>query len=130
MSWKHGEIHWVELSTHDPQAARDWCETAFGWTFTETPVPGDGPDAGAPYLVAHHDGAPVAGIIKIAPPMTDGPRWLNYVAVDDVDTVAAAAPKCFFGPFEVPEVGRFAMIEDGGGALLGIITPDEDREEN
>lgn len=123
MSSEHGDIFWSELATHDPAAARSYFERAFGWTFTETATPEGAPQAGEPYLIALQQGRPIAGIMKIAPPMTDGPRWVNYVAVDDVDAAAAAAPRCFFGPADIAGVGRIAQIEDGGGALLGIITP-------
>lgn len=123
MDFRHGDIHWVELSTENTAAARAYYEKTCGWTFTEVDMSEDAPDMGEPYLVAHQGGEPVAGIMKIAPPMNDGPRWVIYIAVDDVDAVAKAAPKLYHGPFDVPGVGRIAMIEDGGGALVGLMTP-------
>lgn len=126
MDTSHGSILWAELATEDPAAARAWYETTCGWTFTEENMSADAPDGGEAYLVAHHGGKPVAGIMKIAPPMNDGPRWVLYIAVDDVDKFAAEAPRCFHGPMDIPGVGRIAMIEDGGGALLGVMTPSDD----
>lgn len=121
MSEHHGKIWWSELMTDDPEAAKAWYASQAGWTYTTMDM-GDG---GGPYSVAHVGEQPVAGIM----PRPDGvpkevpAHWLTYVAVSDVDAVAKAAPTTVQAPFDVPGVGRIAVIVDAGGATVGIMTP-------
>src|SRR6201999_797810 len=55
------------------------------------------------------------------------PNWTGYVFVDDCD--AAAAKTTALGgsvmrpPADIPDVGRFAIIADPHGAVIGIMTP-------
>jgi predicted enzyme related to lactoylglutathione lyase len=55
------------------------------------------------------------------------PNWFAYIAVDDVDARmknATAAGAALVRPiFEVPGVGRIAIIKDPIGAAVGWITP-------
>ncbi len=57
------------------------------------------------------------------------PHWMSYIAVDDVDARLAkavdAGAKVLREPFDVPGVGRIAMLTDGGGAAIGWITPEQ-----
>lgn len=121
MSEHHGKIWWSELMTDDPEAAKDWYATHAGWTYTSMDMGG----GSGPYNVAHVDGQPMAGIM----PRPDGvpkevpAHWLTYVAVSDVDATAKAAPTTVQEPFDVPGVGRIAVIVDAGGATVGIMTP-------
>lgn len=117
MSEHHGAIHWSELVADDAKAAMEWYGKTCGWTFETMDMP-DGP-----YHVASRNGQAIAGIMEPTPEMTHGPCWITYVAVDDVDAAAKAAPKLHAEPFDVPGVGRIAMVTDGGGALVGLITP-------
>ena len=54
---------------------------------------------------------------------------MAYVAVDDVDAavgkVAEAGGQVVQPCFDVPGIGRIAMIADPTGAMLGIMTPSE-----
>jgi predicted enzyme related to lactoylglutathione lyase len=54
-------------------------------------------------------------------------RWFTYIAVDDVDAAVKATEerggKVIRPPFEVPGVGRIAILEDPGGAAVGMMTP-------
>ena len=49
-----------------------------------------------------------------------GPRWMGYVAVDDVDAYAArvkaAGGSVHRAPDDIPGVGRFAVVADPHGA--------------
>ncbi|MGB0505482.1 MAG: hypothetical protein ACPGGK_04730 [Pikeienuella sp.] len=114
----HGKIHWSELSTPNTQAARDWAAAQFGWTYSEMPMA-----EGGTYYIASVGDTPVAGIMPPPPGAPEQPMWTTYVAVSDVDAVAKAAPSILQEPFDIPNVGRIAMIIDGGGAPLGIMTP-------
>lgn len=121
MSEYHRKTWWSELMTDDPEAAKDWYAEHAGWTFTTMDMEG----GSGPYNVAHLGDQPMAGIM----PRPDGvpkeipAHWLTYVAVSDVDATAKAAPTLLNGPFDVPGVGRIAVIVDAGGATVGIMTP-------
>jgi predicted enzyme related to lactoylglutathione lyase len=52
---------------------------------------------------------------------------MTYIAVTDVDAACSTAGKSggavLKAPFDVPGVGRIAMIKDPAGAVVGLITP-------
>jgi predicted enzyme related to lactoylglutathione lyase len=124
MAGRHGDIHWTELQTRDPRAARRFYEAVLGWEIVETAMGG-----GAPYLVCLNRGEPVAGIFSIAAPEFADvpPNWFSYIAVDDVDrtlaTVTAAGGRVARPAFDVPDVGRIAIVADPTGAMVGVMTP-------
>mgnify|MGYP001806288986 CR=1 FL=1 len=120
----HGSVHWNELNTFAPDAARAFYETVLGWRFDEVPM------EGGSYLVAKQGDAMVAGIfdMKLAGlPPTMPSHWLTYFAVEDVDAsaqqVVASGGAVLRAPWDVPGVGRFAIIKDAAGAGLGLVTP-------
>jgi predicted enzyme related to lactoylglutathione lyase len=53
--------------------------------------------------------------------------WISFLAVDDVDTRVAKAVRAgaelVMPIFDVPDVGRIAMLREPGGAGIGWITP-------
>jgi uncharacterized protein len=55
--------------------------------------------------------------------------WMPYIAVDDIDArvrqAARAGAKVMKEPFDVPGVGRIAMLTEPGGAGIGWMTPAE-----
>ena len=75
------------------------------------------------------DDEPVAGIFPMIGPDFDAvpENWLPYLAVDDVDAglkaAKAAGAKVIREPFDVPTVGRIAIIQAPGGATIAWITP-------
>src|SRR4051812_35775471 len=120
----HGHFHWNELLTRDVEGAKRFYGDMIGWTFESMAAPD-----GAPYWVASMDGQPVAGIFP-----TDRPEyknlpeaWMSYLAVDDVDArvkkAVAAGAKLMKPIFDVPHVGRIAVLTEPGGAGVGWITP-------
>ena len=54
------------------------------------------------------------------------PHWFSYIEVDDVNARVAkaetAGAKILRPPFEVPDVGRIAILEDPTGAAVGWMT--------
>jgi hypothetical protein len=65
-------------------------------------------------------------MMQIAPewgPMP--PNWMVYFAVDDCDAKAALAEtlggRILMPPTDVPEIGRFATLQDPQGAAFSII---------
>ena len=121
--WSHGSFYWNERMTRDVEQAKRFYGSTIGWTFDAMPMP-DGT-----YWVAKMDDEPVAGIFPMTGPDFDGvpENWLPYLAVDDVDAVLkaakAAGAKVMREPFDVPTVGRIAIIQAPGGATIAWITP-------
>ena len=97
---------------------------AIGWTFERTSTP-DGRD----YWLAIAGGRPVAGLFPLDGAQFDcvPESWMSFLAVDDVDARVAAAikagAKLMFPTFDVPDVGRIAMLLEPGGAGIGWMTP-------
>ena len=61
-------------------------------------------------------------------------QWLSYFAVDDVDAAAettrAQGGHVHRAPWNVPGVGRIAIVADPAGAVAGLITPSENEQMN
>ncbi|GAB1436151.1 hypothetical protein MASR2M32_23950 [Sphaerotilus sulfidivorans] len=119
----HGVFSWNELMTPDPARAADFYHQLFGWTFQTRAMP-DLPEG---YRVAHLEGEPVAGIMPMPPdaPPAMPPHWGSYVTVDNVDETAgecaALGGRVLLPPTDIPEIGRFAMLQDPQGAVFGVI---------
>jgi len=124
--WSHGSFYWNELMTRDVEQAKRFYSSSIGWTFEAMPMPN------GTYWLAKMDDKPVAGIFPLSGREFDGvpESWMSYLAVDDVDArieaAKAAGAKVMREPFEVPDVGRIAILKEPGGAGIGWITPVDD----
>ncbi|MCL4189219.1 MAG: VOC family protein [Rhodobacteraceae bacterium] len=124
MTERHGTVWWSELMTRDVVAARDYYAAVCGWEWATMPM-SDGD-----YHVASRGGRMIAGMMDItAMPGMEGvpPHWFTYLAVDDVDA-AVARTRALGGsvhrePWDVPGVGRIAIVADPAGASVGLMTP-------
>ena len=125
MPGSHGTFHWNELMTRNVERAKTFYADTIGWSFDGMPMPG----GGGTYWVAETDGELVAGILDIsAPEFAQVPEsWMAYLAVDDVDARAkkavAGGAKLMKPAFDIPGVGRIAILMEPGGAGIGWITP-------
>ena len=123
-AWSHGTFHWHELMTRDVERDKRFYGETIGWTFEAMTTPG-----GCTYWCAMLDGRPVAGLFTLESPHYDGvpEGWMSYLAVDDVDTRVARAVKAgarLMKPvFDVPGVGRIAILTEPSGAGIGWMTP-------
>lgn len=119
----HGFFHWNELMTRDVGKARAFYEKTIGWTFDEMPMPE------GIYYVAMLGEKPVGGIYEMKGKEFDGvpEHWMSYLAVDDVDArvkiAVAEGAVVMKEAIDIPQVGRFAILKDGGGAVIGWMTP-------
>lgn len=120
---RHGTFFWSELNTGDVESAKAFFGKTIGWTF-DTMQSGD-PN----YWIAFNNGIPQAGIAPLemfAPPGAPS-HWFSYLAVDDVDkrleALLEAGGVIVRAPFDVPDVGRIAIIKDPTGAVMGWMTP-------
>ena len=120
----HGTFYWNELMTRDVETTKRFYENVIGWAFDDVPM-GDG----VTYHVAKLGDRPVGGIFDAA--ATDAAElpehWMSYLAVDDIDArcekAKAAGATIAREPFDVPGVGRIAMIRQPGGGMIGWMTP-------
>jgi predicted enzyme related to lactoylglutathione lyase len=120
-SQQHGAFSWFELLTTDTTAAKAFYSQLFGWSMTDQPI------QNMIYTVLSVGDQQVGGLAPI-PSQSPGmpPNWGVYVTVDDVDASAKLASelggKVLLEPRDIPDVGRFALIQDPQGASLAIIT--------
>jgi len=111
---------WNELSTPDPAKAGEFYSTLFGWDRKVQ-------ELGSMTYTSFINGTrPAGGMFKPTPEMGNiPPNWLVYFAVDDCDAKTAKAAslgaKALVPPTDIPDTGRFAVIQDPQGAVFGII---------
>lgn len=122
-STPHGAFHWNELITNDVEKARAFYSETIGWTSEQFPM-----EEGAYWIIKAGD-VPVAGIMSMMAPIPAGtpPHWFSYLAVDDIDArlqkATMAGATIMREPFDVPGVGRIAILADPTGAVVGWMTP-------
>jgi uncharacterized protein len=118
---------WTELYTTDPDGAKSFYHSVFGWQTEDAPMDG------FTYTVVKPSGSgqgsEQGGIMGISDEMLSGgvrPRWQPYFEVTDCDAVVAKASErggtVVMGPEDVPGVGRLAQILDPFGAPVALIT--------
>src|ERR1700690_2176364 len=118
-----GHFIWYELSTTHPEAAPAFYECVIGWSSR----PMEGSEA---YTLFVTEQGPVAGAAKLsarAQQMGVPPHWMSSVQVTDVDASVARVKnlggKIYAEPVEQPDIGRFAIIADPFGAVIGVCSP-------
>ena len=119
----HGTPIWYELLTTDPDASGEFYRQAIGWTIG--PKPSEGPDY---RMLVTADGSNVGGMMSLDPAMVAGgarPTWLFYIGVDDVDAtvarITAAGGSIHLPAFDMPGVGRLAMVADPQGNTFYVM---------
>src|SRR3954451_13140079 len=108
---------WHDQVSDDPQQAQEFYTQLFGWGIE----PWKSQSGEGDYPMISANGANHGGFGKRtegAPPTS----WLGHVSVTDVDEtvtkVKAAGGRVAFGPQDIPDVGRFAIIVDPQGAFV------------
>ena len=117
-----GVFVWDELATSDVEAAKSFYREVFGWTTADMDMGG-----GFTYTLFKRAGgeADAGG----AMPLGDipAPRWMPYIAPDDIDATAAKAKQLgatiLREPWDIEGVGRLAIVQDPTGAVFGLIKP-------
>ena len=125
----NGAFCWNELSTTDDEAAIKFYTELLGWEIKKSDAAAcEGSDA--PPMVYNEivvGGKHVGGIFKMGPEFGQmPPHWMAYVAVEDVDAKARQVwelgGKVCVPPTDIPNTGRFCVINDPTGATLSLIT--------
>ena len=117
-----GTVFWSELMTTDVEKARAFYASTLGIAFEAFG------DSNPGYWIASRDGRPVWGMMDMTQRPGGPTGWFTYLAVDDVDSRVAAAlaagAELSMPVFEVPTVGRIAILLDPTGAIVGWIKPE------
>src|SRR5258708_34647692 len=124
---KPGEFSWNELIATDEATAKIFYTGLFGWTTEpfKSASCSEGAEGGGEqsYTLFKKDDTMVGGMMKCPKPGLPA-HWLAYVTVEDVDATAKKAAtlggKIVMEPFDVPTVGRIAVLLDPQGAAFGI----------
>jgi len=118
-----GALCWTELATKNAEAAAAFYTKLLGWTAMPPK------DPAMPYTEWVLDGTHFGGMMEIndlwGPAWKDIPsHWMVYFQVKDVDDRAARATalgaKLRVPPRDIPQVGRFAVLEDPQGAVFSL----------
>jgi uncharacterized protein len=123
-----GSFVWCELMTTDTAAADSFYKKVVGWT--SVPFAPDGS-----YMVFNNpSGAGVAGLMKLpdaAKQMGAPPNWMMYVGTPSVDDttvrIAQLGGRVVKQPEDIPNTGRFAVVQDPYGATFGLFQPAPNR---
>lgn len=117
-----GRFIWHELMTTDPAAARRFYPTFMGWGTSEWQ---DGR-----YTMWMNGDVPVGGVMELPEEVKAAqvpPHWLTYVSTPDCDATAAEAARLggaiYKAPWDLPSVGRIAVLADPHGAVFCLYTP-------
>lgn len=122
-TYDQGTPAFIEHSSADPQASKDFYGQLFGWSFEDNKMTGgDGEDLGT-YSIAMLGEDRIAGL---GPIMADSQpsSWGVYLAADDVDDAVAKAREAggqvLAEPVDLPGQGRMAWVADPSGAAVGL----------
>lgn len=126
LSAAHGRFVWHELMTTDIPAALAFYTKVVGWSTEAFPTA----DA-KPYTMWKAPGGAVVGGAYALPEEVGRkgvpPHWMGNLCVKDVDAavakVAELGGRIHQPPFDVPEVGRVAIVSDPTGATLALYQP-------
>lgn len=115
----HGQFAWNELVTGDVEKAKSFYAKTLGWTYDAMPMP-----QGGTYWLARLGEKVMGGMMAMEGLPS---HWLPYIEVDDVDARLAKATangaQLLRPAFDIPDVGRIAILTDATGAALGLMTP-------
>jgi uncharacterized protein len=113
-----GRFSWTELATDAPDSSAAFYQALAGWTSAERHVGRQGR-----YWVFRAGTRDVAGMVH-EPGAAIASCWVPYVQVVSAEDTAALAVEVggtlIVPPGDVPGRGRYAMLKDPGGAVVGI----------
>jgi predicted enzyme related to lactoylglutathione lyase len=115
---------WYELMSSDAPAATDFYTQVVGWRAQDSGMPG------GIYTLMMIGDAQVAGLMETPAELKaiGAPScWSGYIAVDDVDAMAArvlaAGGKVLRPAEDIPGIGRFAVVADPQNAAFMLFRP-------
>jgi len=123
-----GSFCWWSLMTKDVARANDFYKDSFGWQLEELDLPNPEP---APIYTAGRGG--FANPVPLEPDFPGPSHWMAYIVVEDVDSACQLAKQLggevCVPPFDIPTIGRTAVIQDPVGSAFHIFTPVQDDDD-
>jgi predicted enzyme related to lactoylglutathione lyase len=120
----HDGFIWYELLTSDQPAAEAFYRAVVGWQMA------DAGQSGIRYTILSAGPRGVGGLTSLpADARAAGatPSWSGYIGVADSDAtarrIAELGGSIRRAPDDIPNVGRFAVVGDPGGATFMLLTP-------
>lgn len=115
-----GSLSWNELATPDSDKARDFYTGLFGWTAQAQQMPH------MVYTTFLNGERMNGGMVQMGEDMAGiPPHWMVYFAVEDCDASVKLAESLGGGvhipPTDIPQTGRFSVIQDPQGAAFAVI---------
>lgn len=110
-----GKVIWVDLVTNDVSRAASFYADVFNWEITFSSEDS--------FAEASYQGQPVAAIAAYEDDAPDDEaRWLISISVPDVNAASSAVEKnggkVLEGPVDLPDRGRYVLVNDPNGAML------------
>jgi predicted enzyme related to lactoylglutathione lyase len=110
--------------TNDPLAARRFYSVVIGWEIDEFAPANSAMD----YRMISANNGMVGGVFTLTEDMCKNgasPCWMIYIGVDDVDesvqAMVSAGGTALMAAFDIPNVGRIAMVSDPQGAPMYVM---------
>ena len=116
-----GHFAWYELLTTDMAAAGAFYGKVIGWAVKDAPSPE------LAYTVLGAGEAPVVGLMDLPEEGRRSgatPRWVGYIAVDDLDATVAQISRLggtIFVPPTDSNIGRISIVADPQQATFGLV---------
>lgn len=119
----NGYLCWNELNVRKISNVKKFYEELLGWQLDTGPAP----DGEGEYTAILNNGRMNGGALEIQESWGDvPPHWIIYISVPDCDASAAKSKELGgtvpVEPFDIPNVGRMAVLQDPNGAVFSIIT--------
>jgi predicted enzyme related to lactoylglutathione lyase len=122
-----GTFSWVDLTSTDQAAAKEFYSSLFGWEAQDSPV-----GEGAYYSMMLVGGKHVCAIAPQPQQQREAgmpAMWNSYITVESADEAAERAKELGANvhapPFDVMQAGRMAVIQDPQGAFFMVWEPRE-----
>jgi hypothetical protein len=115
-----GAFCWSQLNAREAASCEPFYARLFDWSATHEDM------GGRPLTLFSRGKEQICTLMQIPTQGAEDPssRWMGYVWVEDLDAsflkARALGATSFLAPTPIPGVGRFAVIGDPGGAVLGI----------
>ncbi len=118
-----GAFGWNELATRDIEKATAFYNALFGWDTMTAEMPTGN------YTSFSNNGRAVGGMLEMTEEWGDiPPAWTVYFGVEDCDAAAQKVQDLggavLVPPTDIPDIGRFAVVQDPQGATFTVMRMD------
>jgi predicted enzyme related to lactoylglutathione lyase len=121
---KHDDFIWYELMTTDQGAAEAFYGAVVGWQMADAGQPG------RRYTILSAGSRGIGGLMALPAEACEAgakPGWMGYIGVADTDAaakrIAESGGRILRKADDIPNVGRFAVVADPGGAPFMLLAP-------